>query len=81
MLKVVCIGAGRLAQQLMPALEEAGCHIVQVYNRTPQDAQDLADKLKGSSDTSDMPSRYFLLSYTPCFRRMPLVFTAQVAWD
>lgn len=54
MLKVVCIGAGRLAQQLMPALQEAGCHIVQVYNRTPQDAQALAGKLKGCSHTSDI---------------------------
>ena len=56
MLKVVCIGAGRLAQQLMPALEEAGCHIIQVYNRTPQSARSLAEKLKGCSYTSDLDS-------------------------
>ena len=56
MLKVVCIGAGRLAQQLMPALEETGCHIVQVYNRTPQSARSLAEKLKGCSYTSDLDS-------------------------
>ena len=56
MLKVVCIGAGRLAQQLMPALEETGCHIVQVYNRTPQSALLLAEKLKGCSYTSDLDS-------------------------
>ncbi|MDZ4748438.1 MAG: Rossmann-like and DUF2520 domain-containing protein [Saprospiraceae bacterium] len=56
MVKVVCIGAGRLAQQLMPALEEAGCHIMQVYNRTPQAAEALAEKLKGSSYTADLES-------------------------
>lgn len=56
MLRVVCIGSGRLAQQLMPAFEEAGCHIVQVYNRTPQAAHELSEKLKGSSYTSDLAS-------------------------
>jgi predicted short-subunit dehydrogenase-like oxidoreductase (DUF2520 family) len=51
MLKVVCIGAGRLAQQLMPALEEAGCHILQVYNRNILAAQSLAERLKKTSYT------------------------------
>ncbi len=54
MVKIVCIGAGRLAHQLMPALEEAGCHIVQVYNRTPGDAKSLSEKLKSSSYTSSV---------------------------
>lgn len=54
MLKIVCLGAGRLAHQLMPALEEAGCHIVQVYNRSPFAAQELADKLKSTSFTADI---------------------------
>jgi predicted short-subunit dehydrogenase-like oxidoreductase (DUF2520 family) len=51
MLKVVCIGASRLAQQLMPALEEAGCHIVQVYNRNALAADILSEKLNKSSFT------------------------------
>ena len=51
MLKVVCIGAGRLAQQLMPALEEAGCHILQVYNRKALAAEVLSEKLNKSSFT------------------------------
>jgi predicted short-subunit dehydrogenase-like oxidoreductase (DUF2520 family) len=54
MLKVVCIGAGRLAHQLMPALEEAGCHIIQVYNRTPEAAKSLSDKLNASSFISNI---------------------------
>jgi len=54
MLKVVCIGAGRLANQLMPALEEAGCHILQVYNRNPFTGQQLADKLRSSSYTNEI---------------------------
>jgi len=51
MAKVVCIGAGRLAQQLMPALEEAGCHIVQVYNRNIVAAETLSGRLNKSSFT------------------------------
>jgi len=54
MLNVVCIGAGRLANQLMPALEEAGCHILQVYNRSTGPAQLLADKLKNCSFVSEI---------------------------
>lgn len=53
-MKIVCIGAGRLSHQLMPALQEAGCDIVQVYNRTPEAAKLLAEKLKSSSYTSKM---------------------------
>jgi predicted short-subunit dehydrogenase-like oxidoreductase (DUF2520 family) len=54
MLNVVCIGAGRLANQLMPALEEAGCRILQVYNRSTGPAQLLADKLKDCSFVSEI---------------------------
>lgn len=52
MTKVVCIGAGRLANQLMPALEAAECHIVQVYNRDITTAKHLSEKLKSSSYTA-----------------------------
>ncbi len=51
---VVCIGAGRLATQLMPVLEEAGCEILQIYNRTVGPAQQLAEKLKKTSFTSQL---------------------------
>ncbi len=53
-MKIVCIGAGRLAHQLMPALQHAGCEIVQVYNRTPEAAKLLSGKLKSASHTSKM---------------------------
>jgi predicted short-subunit dehydrogenase-like oxidoreductase (DUF2520 family) len=53
-LKIVCIGAGRLAQQLMPALEEAECQIVQVYNRNALAAEALAGKLKNTSFTGTL---------------------------
>ncbi len=51
-MKIVCIGAGRLAHQLMPALEDAGCEIIQVYNRTPEAAKLLSEKLNSASSTS-----------------------------
>ncbi len=51
-MKVVCIGAGRLAHQLMPALQEVGCDVVQVYNRSPEAAKALSEKLHSSSFTS-----------------------------
>ncbi len=44
-MKVVCIGAGKLANQLMPALQSAGCEIMQIYNRTAEPAKILSDKL------------------------------------
>ena len=53
-MKIVCIGAGRLAHQLMPALEEAGCEVIQVYNRTPEGAKLLADKLRAALNTSSL---------------------------
>ncbi|MBK9984010.1 MAG: DUF2520 domain-containing protein [Saprospiraceae bacterium] len=53
-MKIVCIGAGRLAHQLMPALEDAGCEIIQVYNRTPEAAKLLSDKLKSASHISKL---------------------------
>jgi len=51
-MKVVCLGAGRLAYQLMPALEEAGCSVLQVYNRKIESAKLLSEKLQSTSFTS-----------------------------
>jgi predicted short-subunit dehydrogenase-like oxidoreductase (DUF2520 family) len=48
------MGAGRLAQQLMPQLENAECQIIQVYNRTEARAQYLSSKLQNCSYTSDL---------------------------
>jgi predicted short-subunit dehydrogenase-like oxidoreductase (DUF2520 family) len=53
-MKIVCLGAGRLANQLMPGLEETGCEIVQIYNRSPEPAKLLSQKLRSSSFTSSM---------------------------
>ena len=50
---LVCIGAGKLANHLMPALEREGYDIVQVYSRTPANAQSLAKKLHNATFTSD----------------------------
>ena len=53
MKRIVCIGAGRLANQLMPALEEdGGCEVVQIYNRSSGPAELLSKKLHKSSFTS-----------------------------
>ncbi|HZV69444.1 MAG TPA: DUF2520 domain-containing protein [Saprospiraceae bacterium] len=53
-MRIVCIGAGRLAHQLMPALQVAGGEVVQVYNRTPGTAGLLSEKLPSASFTSDL---------------------------
>ncbi|MEP6646668.1 MAG: Rossmann-like and DUF2520 domain-containing protein [Saprospiraceae bacterium] len=53
-MKIVCIGAGRLAHQLMPALQDAGCRIIQVYNRTPETAKSLAEQFTSCSFTSNI---------------------------
>jgi predicted short-subunit dehydrogenase-like oxidoreductase (DUF2520 family) len=54
MIKIVCIGAGKLANQLMPVLETAGCEVVQVYNRSIAHADILAGKLKSATTTSSL---------------------------
>lgn len=56
MLKIVCIGSGRLANQLMPALETAGGEVVQVYNRSLATGSSLAQKLQTTNVTSDIQS-------------------------
>ncbi len=43
--KIVCIGAGRLAYHLMPRLEQAGHHVIQVFNRTKSHADALMTQL------------------------------------
>lgn len=53
-MKVVCIGAGRLAHHLMPALQHAGCDIVQVYNRTQWPAVLLAKRMHAAGHTTDL---------------------------
>ncbi|MEO6132394.1 MAG: DUF2520 domain-containing protein [Saprospiraceae bacterium] len=57
-MKIVCIGAGRLAQQLMPALQDTGCEIVQVYNRSSEAAQTLSAKLHSSTYTTTIEKIY-----------------------
>lgn len=54
MLRVVCIGAGRLAHHLMPRLELAGLGIVQVYNRTEERGAALVQHLKDATLTSSL---------------------------
>ena len=44
-MRIVFIGAGRLASNLAPALHEAGHQIVQVYSRTQAAAELLAAKV------------------------------------
>lgn len=54
MTKVVCIGAGKLAHQLMPVLEEAGCEVIQVFNRSESAGESLSAKLKSATFTSSL---------------------------
>lgn len=51
-MRIVCIGAGRLAHHLMPALDNNGCDIIQVFNRTAASAVLLAEKLKKATPVS-----------------------------
>jgi predicted short-subunit dehydrogenase-like oxidoreductase (DUF2520 family) len=50
--KIVCIGAGKLASQLMPALKLEGFEINQVYSRTMVSANTLAIQLKTVATTN-----------------------------
>lgn len=52
-MRVVLIGAGRLATHLGPALKTAGHDVVQVYSRTMQSAESLA-KLTGALAVTDI---------------------------
>jgi len=45
MMKIAFIGAGRLATNLAPALQAAGCQVVEVWSRTRQSAELLASRL------------------------------------
>ena len=51
---IVCIGAGKLANHLMPALEREGYDIIQVYSRTEANAKSLASHLHNASYTTDL---------------------------
>lgn len=45
-LKIAFIGAGRLATNLAPALQAAGCELLEVWSRTRESASELAARLK-----------------------------------
>ena len=51
MKSIIMVGAGNLATQLGLALAEVGFPIVQVFSRTKESAQDLADKLNSEAIT------------------------------
>ncbi len=57
-MKTVFIGAGNVATHLAPALQDAGCRVVQVYSRTEESARTLADELdcRWTTDLSDITS-------------------------
>ena len=41
---IVCIGAGNVATHLAQALQQKGFHLSQIYSRTQESAQALAQK-------------------------------------
>ncbi|MDQ3017371.1 MAG: DUF2520 domain-containing protein [Bacteroidota bacterium] len=53
-MNIVCIGAGRLAHQLMPELLLGGHVIMQIYNRTPWPAVLLSQKLHHAEHIEDL---------------------------
>ncbi len=55
-MRIVFLGAGRLASNLAPALQRAGHQIVQVFSRTTQSAGQLAQQVggRGVTDVSDL---------------------------
>ncbi len=53
-MRIVCIGAGRVASSLVPALYAAGHVILQVYSRTLTSARSLAERVGAkATDTLD----------------------------
>lgn len=50
--KIVFVGAGNLATHLATALQQAGHVVMQVYSRTPERAQALAERLQTSWTTN-----------------------------
>lgn len=54
MKKIVCIGAGKLANHLMPVLQSAGCEIIQIYNRSDEHAKHLSQKLESIAYTTNV---------------------------
>ncbi|MEO1713230.1 MAG: DUF2520 domain-containing protein [Bacteroidota bacterium] len=52
MLRVVFVGAGKLAYHLAPALQEAGVQVTQVYSRTEAAAQRLATRVGAAAITN-----------------------------
>lgn len=54
MATIVCIGAGRLANQLMPEFEKHGHHVIQAYNRTKSAADHLAKQLHSCLSTDSL---------------------------
>jgi predicted short-subunit dehydrogenase-like oxidoreductase (DUF2520 family) len=56
MQSVVCLGAGRLARQLIPQLDKVGIRVVQVYNRTLAGATNLAAGLTNAEATDQIGS-------------------------
>lgn len=55
-IKVVALGAGHLANHIIPALHTIGCRIVQVYSRSQVNANALAHKVnaQGISDIKEL---------------------------
>ncbi len=50
-MRIVFLGAGRLASNLAPALQRAGHSVVQVFSRTSRSAEQLAQKVGGRAVT------------------------------
>ena len=61
---VAIIGAGNVSQSLAPALKKAGFNIVQVYSRTYEHAEDLAEKVgaKPAFSISDLQADYYIIT-------------------
>lgn len=53
-MKIFILGAGRLATNLAPALQQAGCEIVGVWSRTRASAQALATRMGGQAFWGDI---------------------------
>lgn len=54
-IKVVGIGAGKLARHLLPRIQECGHEVIQIYNRHEQAGENLANEL-GTGYTNDLSS-------------------------
>lgn len=79
--RIACIGAGNVASHLLPALNDAGHRIVQVFSKSVLSAQRLAEPLNAyySNDITKLAAEVDILFLTAPDHALPDLI-AEIAW-